>query len=186
MRPWHFSGLGVRKVGAALEFAAMASRRACARKRRGGFLAPPQLLGDQLDGTAGQTLLRPEPRQRPSTSIRRPLVIAFLLNTRFSFTRIFFVVRIEESLERSSTRIDLRQSISRAVHVTLPRLATKDQDHRFAGKNRSSCSQLFCVCRGRSGSFVRPRLLTYARACVTVYRVTKHRREGPATTRDHL
>lgn len=125
-------------------------------------------------------------RVHPSTSIRRPLVIAFLLYTRFSFTRILFAVRIEESLERSSTRIDLRQSISRAVHVTLPRLATKDQDHRFAEKNRSSCSQLFCVSRGRSGSFVRPRLLTYARACVTVYQVTKHRREGPATTRDHL
>lgn len=96
MRPWHFSGLGVRKVGAALEFAAMASRRACARKRRGGFLAPPQLLGDQLDGTAGQTLLRPEPRQRPSVYIlRRPSDV--LLSSRF------FSIHVSLLLESSSS-----------------------------------------------------------------------------------
>lgn len=59
-------GLGVRRVGAALGYVAMASRRACARKHRGGFLAPPRLHGDQLDGAAGQTLLSSEPRQRPS------------------------------------------------------------------------------------------------------------------------
>lgn len=103
-------GLGVRRVGAALGYVAMASRRACARKHRGGFLAPPRLHGDQLDGAAGQTLLSSTSastsfRVQPflSTSVK-PTTPRFLL---FSFPKnvsLSLLLSLSLSLSISSSQ----------------------------------------------------------------------------------
>ena len=97
-------GLGVRRVGAALGYVAMASRRACARKHRGGFLAPPRLHGDQPDATqlrAASTSFRVQPFL--STSVK-PTTPRFLL---FSFPKnvsLSLLLSLSLSLSISSSQ----------------------------------------------------------------------------------
>lgn len=109
-------GLGVRRVGAALGYVAMASRRACARKHRGGFLAPPRLHGDQLDGAAGQTLLSSEPRQRPSVCnpfFRRLLNRLLLASFSFPSQKTYLSLSSYPSLSLSLSRPLKEFSLSR-------------------------------------------------------------------------
>lgn len=105
-------GLGVRRVGAALGYVAMASRRACARKHRGGFLAPPRLHGDQLDGAAGQTLLS---STSASTSFRvQPFLSTSVKPTTPRFLLFSFPKNVSLSLLLS---LSLSLSLSRPLKV---------------------------------------------------------------------
>lgn len=157
----------------------MALRRACARKRRGGFLAPPRLLGDQPVGIAGQTLLRPEPRQRPSANIlRRPI------STDVSRSDLSSVLSRAAS---PASRTDPRGNDGSASWNS--RVSREsDPTHVSAPGFPSGIRVLAAISTGTSvlSRGPVPTACAAEPACTEEHGGTRHRREGPETTRDHL
>lgn len=145
----------------------MASRRACARKRRGGFLAPPRLHGGQLDGAAGQTLL--------SAQSRVNVLPCASLSTTLLKTDLLVVHRASSSLlpfplSKKKKRLSRLSSPSRREFSTV-RWGTRCTGDRRSKPILSKSASFFLsrkdfVSKSVEGGGA-PAPLSRARACVT-------------------
>lgn len=144
----------------------MASRRACARKHRGGFLAPPRLHGGQLDGAAGQTLLSAQSRVNvlPCASLSTSAKTDLLVVHRASSSLLPFPLE-KKPLSRDSP---LFFSFSRRREFSSARWGTRcTGDRRSKPILSKSASFFLSLPKGRldfvsksvegGGSVVRPR-----------------------------